>query len=531
LLLERRRDELVAARRGAGDGGRFVIDRSLQENASLLAAIQRDEIAKIGEEAVNVVISLRAAALGIGQAQDGLREAIRQGLPNAVQFNQQLTKLAEALTAAEREVNDATNALANAQRLPANDPTRAGAIDAAERRRQAATERVSELRRGGFDLENEALEFRQRLALDPQSTLDARFARIRQSLDEARVPEGRAARGLRDLEFRRSEAVRQLEDARAAQNPQAQQAAQNSLDAISAQASRLESSTGAIRLFSEAINDAQDGVVSRTQQAQQALNAAIERNTAFSTPQSQRDVVRARQDLARQRESANAAQVRLERIRTEAEGQAALTDPQILAERQRLLDQISSGTLNSQGVQDARQRLQEIQDQEIGSFRGFLEENTQKAVDQDIRERQRPLLEAAGQELLETPAERAGEQLARDFENIRLAAQRNAKEQGKPIDELAVAEAQQRAFRQQAEQVAPLLVGFSDEVANALLQGPSRAALQASDASTLQGQQELNRLLRGEDPARDVNLVELQKQTQALNELVQIGRAGPQVAQ
>jgi hypothetical protein len=133
--------------------------------------------------------------------------------------------------------------------------------------------------------------------------------------------------------------------------------------------------------------------------------------------------------------------------------------------------------------------------------------------------------------LLETPAERAGEQLARDFENIRLAAQRNAKEQGKPIDELAVAEAQQRAFRQQAEQVAPLLVGFSDEVANALLQGPSRAALQASDASTLQGQQELNRLLRGEDPARDVNLVELQKQTQALNELVQIGRAGPQVAQ
>jgi hypothetical protein len=537
IALESRRDELTARRRDTvspvPSSERPEIDRQLQEIASLLAAIQREDIARIGEEAVNVVISLRAAALGIGQAQDDLREAIRQGLPNAVSFNQKLTKLAEALTAAEREVNDATNALVNAQRLPANDPTRAGAIDAAERRRRAATERVSELRKSGFGLENEAFEFRQRLALDPQSTLDARFARIRQSLDEARVPEGRAARVLRDLEFRRSEAVREFEDARAAQNPQAQQSAQNSLDAISVQASRLESSTDAIRLFSEAINDAQDGVVSRTQQAQQALNAAIERNTAFSTPQSQRDVVRARQDLARQRESANAAQVRLERIRTQAESFADIlgNGPKILAERQRLLDQISSGTLNLQGVQAARQRLQEIQDQQIGTFRGFLEENTQKAVAQDIRERQRPLLEAAGQELLETPAERAGEQLARDFENIRLAAQRNAGEQNRPIDELAVAEAQQRAFRQQAEQVAPLLVGFSDEVANALLQGPSRAALQASDASTLQGQQELNRLLRGEDPARDVNLIELQKQTQALNELVQIGREGPQVAQ
>jgi hypothetical protein len=121
--------------------------------------------------------------------------------------------------------------------------------------------------------------------------------------------------------------------------------------------------------------------------------------------------------------------------------------------------------------------------------------------------------------------------LARDFEGIRLAAARTAEETTGLIDQAAVGEARQRAFRQSAEQVAPLLVGFSDEVANALLQGPSRAALQASDASTLQGQQELNRLLRGEDPARDVNLLELQKQTRELQRLVELAEEGPQVAQ
>ena len=59
---------------------------------------------------------------------------------------------------------------------------------------------------------------------------------------------------------------------------------------------------------------------------------------------------------------------------------------------------------------------------------------------------------------------------------------------------------------------------------NAVLQGPSRAALQATDVSTVQGASELNRLLRGDDSARNQNLVELQKQSTALDELVRIAR-------
>jgi hypothetical protein len=64
-----------------------------------------------------------------------------------------------------------------------------------------------------------------------------------------------------------------------------------------------------------------------------------------------------------------------------------------------------------------------------------------------------------------------------------------------------------------------MLQSFQDERQNALLQGPSRAALNVSDVSTSQGQSELTRLLRGDDPAKDVNLAELQRQTQALEDI------------
>jgi hypothetical protein len=135
-----------------------------------------------------------------------------------------------------------------------------------------------------------------------------------------------------------------------------------------------------------------------------------------------------------------------------------------------------------------------------------------------------------GRQLAMTPGERAAEETQQGINDIIARFGEIAAETTGLVDVRARDEAINRFLGDRIRQEAPLIAGFSDEVANALLQGPSRAALQASDASTLQGQQELNRLLRGEDPARDVNLVELQKQTQALNELVQIGRAGPQVA-
>jgi hypothetical protein len=79
----------------------------------------------------------------------------------------------------------------------------------------------------------------------------------------------------------------------------------------------------------------------------------------------------------------------------------------------------------------------------------------------------------------------------------------------------------QQAMGNMAKEIAPLLAQFGEEVRNAQLAGPNRAALNASDVTTMQGQSELQRLMRKDDPARDVNFVELQKQTTLLQELPQ----------
>jgi hypothetical protein len=76
-----------------------------------------------------------------------------------------------------------------------------------------------------------------------------------------------------------------------------------------------------------------------------------------------------------------------------------------------------------------------------------------------------------------------------------------------------------QAMKNQIESAAPMLQGFQEERQNALLQGPSRAALNVSDVSTSQGASELTRLIRGDDSAKDVNLVELRKQSGFLEDI------------
>ncbi len=82
----------------------------------------------------------------------------------------------------------------------------------------------------------------------------------------------------------------------------------------------------------------------------------------------------------------------------------------------------------------------------------------------------------------------------------------------------------QQGAEQMALAAAPMLAGFRDEVMNSRLQGPSRQALKVSDTTTSEGQAELQRLLRGDDASKDINLVELQQQTSSLREIVNILR-------
>jgi hypothetical protein len=74
----------------------------------------------------------------------------------------------------------------------------------------------------------------------------------------------------------------------------------------------------------------------------------------------------------------------------------------------------------------------------------------------------------------------------------------------------------ERAFGNVVADTQTALKGFAMERENAILAGPSRAALNASDLSTGEGQRELNRLLRGDDASRDVNFAEMKHQSDLL---------------
>jgi antitoxin component of RelBE/YafQ-DinJ toxin-antitoxin module len=79
-----------------------------------------------------------------------------------------------------------------------------------------------------------------------------------------------------------------------------------------------------------------------------------------------------------------------------------------------------------------------------------------------------------------------------------------------------------QALANQMEQMAPALYQLQQNRENAMLQGPSRAALKVNDVSTSAGAAELTRLLRGDDPAKDVNLAELRKQTAKFDTLIEV---------
>jgi hypothetical protein len=496
--LEAQRDRVVAS------GARTTeIDAAIDQ---VTIAIQRIE-ANLAPAVQRVVEQITRQSLSIAATLEESGQIIAGSLGDSAEARE----LRRAIADTASEISRLQQAAGEAA-TPEEAERIRGQIGAARRRADALRSRAQGV---AFDA-----------AVDPQFLFGSAADRARQNLSESGASRGRLARELRQLEARRSQLVQDLD----AENPFARRRAEVGLEELDDQVRAIEGATFALRAFTEAIGRAEDGVNSRLQQAQQQLDSVIERDIAFSTPQSRRDVERAREDRDRQRRSAANAQAELASQRARAEEDIRRNLPDVFEEQQAILEQLSSGSVSARTEAVLRQRLAEI-DGLTEPFRRSAEAAAEAATRQDIFERQRPLLEAAGQQFLQSPGQRAAEQLARDLEGIRLAAARTAEETTGLIDEAAVGEARQRAFRQAAEQVAPLAVGFSDEVANALLQGPSRAALQASDASTLQGQQELNRLLRGEDPARDVNLVELQKQTRELERLVQLAEQGPPVAQ
>jgi hypothetical protein len=246
----------------------------------------------------------------------------------------------------------------------------------------------------------------------------------------------------------------------------------------------------------------------------------------------------AARDAVQARQRGQAPETEAGRIATRiAEAQARLARPQLgpdatadqiraeVVERDQARQTIERGRAQLADLFDALPQAQELRrradEGDIAAQREL----------QDI-ERRRQSFER-GAELAKSPAQKAAEDVEKSFADLNEFFDQRAdavldRSGGLPDDaareELRRIEEERRKsteqLREQAlRQTAPLAFQFADEIANAVLQGPSRAALGATDASTTQGQAELNRLIRGQDSARDVNLVELEKQTQVLTEI------------
>jgi hypothetical protein len=256
--------------------------------------------------------------------------------------------------------------------------------------------------------------------------------------------------------------------------------------------------------------------------SERQANEARERFINNPTAKNQKERDEAEENLRRDRQRAQELQDELDNARREME-----SDPRIagnnraIAENDKRLAELAekeaSGGL-TQDEKDERRRLQ-------GENRSMRRDNEdmiasgteyeQDAIDaqqQGIRDRDRAL---RGRDLGMTDRER----FRRDFAEG-AGADINARAAELRGQGVSPAGFLRQALKNQMEQVAPMLQQFQEERQNALLQGPSRAALNVSDVSTSQGQSELNRLLRGDDSAKDVNLAELSKQTGKLQEII-----------
>ena len=168
-------------------------------------------------------------------------------------------------------------------------------------------------------------------------------------------------------------------------------------------------------------------------------------------------------------------------------------------------------------------RIEDVFNEEEVSRREADEERA-KEIDsrltKAIEERQQSA--ERGADLVRSPGERLAKEVLDSILDIQNAFGLRTPEN------LARAQPSVESFLgEQRRSIAPALFTLQDTIANAVLQGPSRAALNAADVTTTQGTAELNRLLRGDDPARDQNLLELQKQTAELEKLNQtLGAAG-----
>jgi predicted nucleic acid-binding Zn-ribbon protein/predicted CopG family antitoxin len=535
--------------------------------------------AAIEDLAINVVEASRGPTEQIRQAQEEVAKAIELGLPGARVFQAELDKNATALQKSIKKLETTFSGKDESGK----DLT----VDEKEARTKQAQAEIDALQAQRARIAAQSDAFRYERTIDPQRQIDARMGRATSNLGAAGLEDGRIARRMREIENER-ETIRQRSALPEFQTPEMVRGLQDAEQALNEEAAAIEAATIAIKIFADALNRASEEAKGNLNSAQQRADEARRADLGNSTPQTQEARKQAEADLERQRETERAAQteIAVERDRLEQ-----MQKPD--AERMQQIDeQLASGV--DEGDREALIRERERTKAKMEDDARASQAKVDAARDASTREAEQAKAGERGRELTRTPEERfkaESEQGLADIQNYferRAEANNGIRPQG-DIEAQAAAEDRFRKDREkeartataagrgaelgmtpeekfrrdfkegagadinarakelkdkgedptkflrqalanQMEQVAPMMKQFQDERQNAMLQGPSRAALNVSDVSTSQGASELTRLLRGDDSAKDVNLAELQKQTNKLDEVVKaIQAANPGV--
>jgi hypothetical protein len=326
-----------------------------------------------------------------------------------------------------------------------------------------------------------------------------------------------------DLEKRRDEAIRE----RTPEGDKRARAIQGEIDAQNNVAAEILATSVALGGFQEALNKAamtlQNTLVGEaTGRAGDARRRENEAAATFgaNSPEARRArgqrerAEQAMQDAEDERQRAeksiNEQRVAFEEEMATGQNPAAKARADRIAELEKFAAGESGTSAQREDAAAEARRLRSEQQREFES-RPEVQAERDKA-DKADREMQRRQSIERGLEMGRTEEDRRKEEIARQAGDLGNAAKFLRDEgRGNEIRGLA-----RKAAMEMAKDVAPLYAQLGEEVMTARLQGPSRAALNVSDINTAQGASELNRLIRGDDSARDVNLTELKKQSSLL---------------
>jgi hypothetical protein len=333
-----------------------------------------------------------------------------------------------------------------------------------------------------------------------------------------------------ELEVRRADLERRRDNAITANDPAKAADIQKEIEATDKLANELNAAAIAVSAFQQAANkaamDLQNSVAREAEgMANEARRTANEAEAVLGardpkTMEAFKRQARLEAGAKEANKERDSAQAEIDSARLKYENRIRFGADRAAADRAEEIRKNEEIAKDEKKTPDTRQRARNKADrlrrEQEAEFEALPEVRAarDRADAADVR-LQKARSAERGRDLGKSEMDRRKEEIDRKAGDIG-----NATDQMKNAGDRAGAEdLARRAAINMARDAAPLYAQLGDELMTARLQGPSRSALNASDIQTSEGAKELNRLLRGEDSAKDVNLAEMQKQSGLLERI------------